>query len=218
MAALPAARAETEVASPQADLVTTLTCATDAELARSLIDGTPGAARITWQRFLPLVKRMLRRSLGGNGEVEDVAQSVFLCLFRRVHTLREPAALRAFVIAITLRIVREELRRRRKFSNQRIDHDVAHEDAMSVDADASAKHAFVNLHRLLERLRERERAAFMLRFVEGMDVAEVAQALGVSEPTARRSFSRALKRVSLWAGRDPFLVDYMRRGDVSELG
>ena len=56
--------------------------------------------------------------------------------------------------------------------------------------------------------------------VEGMDCAEVAEALGVSEPTARRSFSRAHKQVMTWAQHDPFLVDYLlvgRREATTEL-
>jgi hypothetical protein len=43
-----------------------------------------------------------------------------------------------------------------------------------------------------------------------METAEVAEALGVSEPTARRSFSRAHRLVVSWAQHDPFLVEYLR--------
>lgn len=88
---------------------------------------------------------------------------------------------------------------------------VLEDDSVAVAADAVAKHAFANLYRLVQRLRRRERAAFTLRFMQGMDCAEVAEALGVSEPTARRSFSRAHKQVMTWARHDPFLVDYLRQ-------
>jgi RNA polymerase sigma-70 factor, ECF subfamily len=183
--------------------------ATDAELGRALVAGHPDAPAIAWRRFLPMVRRMLRRTLGAKNDIEDVAQAVFLCFFRRVHSLRDPLALRAFVIGITLRVVHEEVRRRRR---QRRDAQVQayEDDTATVAADAVPKHAFNNLQRLVQRLKHRERAAFMLRFVEGLDAAEVAEALGVSEPTARRSFSRAHRLVMTWAQRDPFLVDYLR--------
>jgi hypothetical protein len=45
-----------------------------------------------------------------------------------------------------------------------------------------------------------------------MDAPEVAAALGVSIPTARRAFSRAQMRMTLWAGRHPFLSDYLIEG------
>ena len=57
---------------------------------------------------------MVRRVFGRNGDADEVVQEVFLCLFRRVHTLRAPAAFRAFVIAITKRTMSHEQRRRRE--------------------------------------------------------------------------------------------------------
>jgi hypothetical protein len=42
-----------------------------------------------------------------------------------------------------------------------------------------------------------------------MEAAEVATALEVSVPTARRCFTRAWERITFFAQRDPFLVDYL---------
>jgi RNA polymerase sigma factor (sigma-70 family) len=75
--------------------------------------------------------------------------------------------------------------------------------------DAAARHALFHFHHLLERLRERERQAFILRYVARLEAEEIAVVLGVSLPTARRSFSRAWKRMVAWAGRSPFLRDYV---------
>ena len=82
-----------------------LTEADDATLAVALIEKNVAAPRVAWTRFSPLVRRILRRSLGPQHDVEDIVQDVFLCLFQRVHTLRDPVALKAFVIAITQAIV-----------------------------------------------------------------------------------------------------------------
>ena len=62
--------------------------ADDATLARALIGRSPAAPRVAWKRFAPMVRRILRRSLGPEGDIEDVVQDVFLCLFERVPTLR----------------------------------------------------------------------------------------------------------------------------------
>ena len=210
----------TSFATPVADLVplapvsgiyfaSDLALGTDEELGRALVAGHPDAPGVAWRRFLPMVRRMLRRALSGRNEIDDVAQAVFLCFFRRVHSLRDPVALRAFVIGIALRVVHEEVRRGRR-QRRSAQTQALQDDSVAIAGDAVAKHAFANLHRLVQRLRHRERAAFTLRFMEGMDCAEVAQALGVSEPTARRSFSRAHKQVMTWAQHDPFLVDYLR--------
>lgn len=186
-----------------------LALGTDEELGRALVAGHPDAPGVAWRRFLPMVRRMLRRTLSGQNEIEDVAQAVFLCFFRRVHSLRDPVALRAFVIGIAVRVVHEEVRRGRR-QRRRAQTQTLEDDSVAVATDAVAKHAFSNLHRLVKRLKQRERAAFVLRYVEGMETAEVAEALGVSEPTARRSFSRAHRLVVSWAQHDPFLVEYLR--------
>jgi RNA polymerase sigma factor (sigma-70 family) len=189
---------------------TRLVDASDEELARALLVGDPRAQHVTWQRFSPLVVRMARRAFGRHEDAEEVVQEVFLCLFRRVHTLRAPAAFRGFVIAIAKRTMSHERRRRRLRFYQASEDEQRNASELSVIADPAAKHALLGLEQLLARLRYRERNAFMLRFVEGMDAAEVGEKLGVSAPTARRSLARAWSRINVWASRDPFLADYLR--------
>jgi hypothetical protein len=82
-------------------------------------------------------------------------------------------------------------------------------DLRVVNADSRAQHALIHFYRTLDRINERDRTAFILRFIEGMEAAEVAAALDVSVPTARRCFTRAWERVTFFARRDPFLVDYL---------
>jgi RNA polymerase sigma factor (sigma-70 family) len=75
--------------------------------------------------------------------------------------------------------------------------------------DVPTQHALMRVEGLLQQLRERERAAFVLRFVQGMTSKEVADTLGVSLATARRRFSRAKARLNALAGRDVFLTSYV---------
>src|SRR3954468_3106985 len=83
----------------------------DAELARALIARDPRAPRALWRRFAPMVFRMLRRALGPAYHVEDRPQDVLLVVFEKSPRLREPKALKAFVISITVLTTRSELRR-----------------------------------------------------------------------------------------------------------
>lgn len=180
----------------------------DAELVAALNEGRPEAFRTAWQRFSPLVGGVLRRTLGSD-ELEDVKQEVFSCLFRRVATLRDPLALRPFVLAITLNTVKHERRRRRRRAHVALMPDWAELQVPGRDQPASHL-ACMRLAGLVRRLIERERTAFVFRFIQGMTVPQVALALNVSEPTARRYFSRAWARIQKWAARDPFLNDYLQ--------
>src|SRR5215212_4826589 len=84
----------------------------DATLVHNLVDQHPDAARLIWQRFAPMVLRILRRSFGPDEDVEDLAQEAFMCVVQTASSLREPQALKAFVITVTAFTVRGELRRR----------------------------------------------------------------------------------------------------------
>ncbi len=189
--------------------------ADDRTLACALIEKNRQAPRVAWTRFAPLVRRILRRSLGPQHDVEDIVQDVFLCLFERVHTLRDPVALKAFVIAITVRTARYEIRRARVRRWVGLSRTAELPDLRVVHADTRSQHALIHFYRALNRINERDRTAFVLRFIEGMEAAEVAAALEVSVPTARRCFTRAWERVTFFAQRDPFLVDYLSTLEVT---
>ena len=62
--------------------------------------------------ILPLVRARMNRSIGGQ-DVDDHVQEVFLRLFQVLPDLRDPAALRSFIIGIALHVAGTELRRRR---------------------------------------------------------------------------------------------------------
>jgi RNA polymerase sigma-70 factor (ECF subfamily) len=186
-----------------------LAAADDAALARALIDGHPDAPRTVWARFAPLVRRIVRRSLGPDQAVEDLVQEVFAALFEKPGRLREPAAFRAFLIGMTLNQVSYEIRRRRVRRWVGLSQGSELPDIRVVESNPDARQALLRFYGILDSVRTRDRLAFVLRYVEGMEVADVARAMNTSVPTARRCFTRAYQRVSLLASRDPFLAEYL---------
>jgi RNA polymerase sigma-70 factor (ECF subfamily) len=183
--------------------------ADDAALARAAVLGDARAPREIWRRFVPLVRRIVRRTLGPEHDVEDVVQDVFLRLFDKLPGLRDPEALRAFLVSISIRSVRYELRRRRVRRLVGLSPTPELNDLRVVSTDHESRQALLHLYRLLNRLSFRERTAFVLRFVEDMDIEQVASALEVSVPTTRRALARAWERISVLAGDDGFLTRYV---------
>lgn len=182
----------------------------DATLALALQNEDPRAHVVAWTWLSPVVRRILRRTLGPGGDVEDLVQEVFLLLFRRIDSLREPATLRAFVMGITVRVARAEIRRRhvRRWIGLSSGPELLDQGAAAVDLDS--REALVRFYAVLDRINTRDRTAFVLHHIEGLDLATVATALGTSTPTARRCVARAWKRVVLLAERDPRLVEYLQ--------
>ncbi len=185
----------------------------DADLARALIARDPKAPRALWRRFAPMVFRMLRRSLGPGHDVEDLAQEVFLCVFEKVPTLREPKALKAFVISITVLTTRSELRRLwvRRWIRLSSKGDATGKAVVHLDTDA--REALGRFYAVLNRINAQDRTLFVLRFMEGLGLLEVAAASGLSLATTKRRLTRAWSKVRLLVERDPILSEYVTNRD-----
>lgn len=188
--------------------------ACDQELGQALIERRPEALPAAWRRYHPMVFRMLKRALRPETDVEDLVQDVFLGLFKRAHELRDAGAIRPFIIGIARHTVYRERRRQQRRHrlalkwSQRSAHD------SSTDGGPVASYAVVKLSELLHKLTADERSSFVLRFGYGMTVPEVAEALRVSEPTAKRRLGRARECLATWAAGNPVLLHYLRRENV----
>src|SRR6188768_1083940 len=86
----------------------------DVALVEALRAGDPRAELAAWNRFALGVDKTLRRLIGPGPDREDLLQEVFIRFFRRVGTLREPSAVRAFLTGICIHVVRGEIGRRQR--------------------------------------------------------------------------------------------------------
>jgi RNA polymerase sigma-70 factor (ECF subfamily) len=183
----------------------------DATLARYVLSADPRAATALWNTYVHLVRGILRRMLGRSEDVEDVVQDTFMGLFRTLGGLRQPEALRSFVVGATLRVGRNELRRRRMLRRMALTPVEALPDiGYDGGADLQARRAMMRLCEVLGTIDDRGRTAFVLRHVEGLELAEVAASLGCSLATAKRSLARVRGRLRAMVAHDPHLAEYAR--------
>ncbi len=181
----------------------------DVALASALLRREPRAATEVWTAYAPLVLRFLRRFFGPTCDGQDLCQEVFLRLFKRIDELRDPAALRGFLLSIALGVSRNEVRRARV---RRWIGLTATGELPEVPAvggwDPEAREATARLYAILERLGAEDRSLFITRYVERMEIAEIAGVLGLSVATTKRRLARVTKRVGARLGNDPVFADY----------
>jgi RNA polymerase sigma-70 factor (ECF subfamily) len=190
---------------------------TDAELVAALQAGDARAFTIAWTELGPMVRRLVARFFGPDPSAPDLCQEVFLRFFRRIRELRSPDGMRGFVAGICLGVARNELRRARVRRWVRLTAAGELPDVPNQGPDLDAREAMQRFYRILDRVGAQDRSLYVARFLEKMEIEEIATAHGLSFGTAKRRVARAVARVGLQLGRDPLLAGYLdRQGSTSE--
>jgi RNA polymerase sigma-70 factor (ECF subfamily) len=181
----------------------------DAALASALLARDRRAAVRAWSRYSPFVLGVLRRFFGPGADRQDLCQEVFLRFFARIDELRDPSALRGFLVGICLGVARNELRRVRVRRWVRL---TAHGDLPEVPVttwDPEAREAVLRFYAVLERVSVEDRSLFVARYVEKMEIVDVAAAHRMPLSTAKRHLARATRRIGAKMSRDPALSHYV---------
>jgi DNA-directed RNA polymerase specialized sigma24 family protein len=79
------------------------------------------------------------------------------------------------------------------------------------ELDLSARDGLRRFYAILDQASAEDRSLFVARFLEKMEMAEIAAAHGLSFGTAKRRMARAIDRIGRRIQRDPGLAEYLAR-------
>jgi RNA polymerase sigma-70 factor (ECF subfamily) len=146
----------------------------------------------------PTLLRIACRLLRDPDEARDLVQSSLADAWERRHTLRDPRAAPGWLRRILVTRALNQLRRRRLWHRLRelfgagVQPLDAVEHTIAPDARLARDRRLARVGAALERLPARQVAAFTLRYVEGLGLDEVADALAVGRGTVKTHLHRAL--------------------------
>lgn len=188
---------------PSAEVVPSSRDAEDARLVLALRAGELWASEAIWGRYANRVNRFFARYIGRSfPDVEDLTQDVFLRVFAGQEGIQKPGSLRHFVMSVALHVLNQQIRSLQVRRTVCLSATGEIPDvATPARADDDARYALRRCYEILDRIRPPERLAFVLRYLEGMTIDEVAIRLNVSKSTAKRLVSRATKKVATRASR-----------------
>ena len=184
----------------------------DAGLVVALRAGRRSAKAALFDRYGRHVQRVLSRVLGPDPDIPDLMQDVFVAALESIDRLADPNALRSWLSRIAVFTARGRIRRRVRWRFVRSD---CSDDLLEIEAhyaSAEVSEALRATYRVLNQLPSDERIAFALRFIDGMELTEAAQACGVSLATIKRRLAKAQIRFVDVAKREPSLHEWLVRG------
>lgn len=150
------------------------------------------------------VFRFALASLRDVDAAESVTQDCFLRAYQSRDRFRQECSIQTWVMQIAVNLVRDHVRNRRFQFWRRarltakpveIAAHVLADHARSPEDQAVIKERIAGIWMAAERLPQRQRTVFLLRFVEDMDLLEIAAATGMKEGTVKAHLFRAVRAV-----------------------
>jgi RNA polymerase sigma-70 factor (ECF subfamily) len=146
----------------------------------------------------PLICRLARRTVGGDGDVEDVVQDVLVAIVTGIHRFRGDAKLTTWIAGITMRTaIRHAQRSRRRNASATLLGSRA-EQLSNSSRTAGDPAELVETREFLDHLQAairtlppQQRAVIVLRHFEGMPLQQVAEALGTPVGTVKSRLHHA---------------------------
>jgi RNA polymerase sigma-70 factor (ECF subfamily) len=192
----------------------TLQALGDEEVVRRVLGGEPALFEILMRRYNQRLFRVARAIVRDDAEAEDVLQQAYVNAFTHLHQFAGTARFSTWLTRIATYEALARLRRRGRFVEM---DPMGEEDggapplrAREPDPEQQAFAAELRqaLEASLDGLPQIYRSAFVLRDVEGLSTAEVAECLDVSEDVVKTRLHRArallreelFQRVGLSAG------------------
>jgi RNA polymerase sigma-70 factor (ECF subfamily) len=163
----------------------------DEELVRQAGAGDARAAEALVRRHLPRMVGLARRMVGDPMEAEDVAQEVFLRVWKEAPRWRPgQARFETWMHRVALNLCYDRLRRRREIPDAEAGMTTP-DPAPSAPAQIFARERAVRVRDAMSKLPERQRAAITLCHFQELTNIEAARALDVSVEALESLLARA---------------------------
>lgn len=172
--------------------------AEDVRLMRLVAEGDMAAFESLVERHQSLVAGTVARMLGSNADVEDIAQQVFIRVWKSAGRYVARAKFTTWLLKITRNLVFNEMRRAKRHPHLPIQIDPDAEELPLKDEATETPDASLlqsELQRAIEnaitQLPESQRMALILRRYEELSYEEIADILELSLPAVKSLLFRA---------------------------
>jgi RNA polymerase sigma-70 factor (ECF subfamily) len=193
--------------------------AADADLIAAVLEGSETAFGHLLERYQERVFRLLSRFTRDWAETEDLAQEVFVKVFRKLHTFQQDSAFYTWLYRITVNTATDQMARRKRRRLHLVEDNTSLDRGEPESGHGGAAQPLMEqevrevTRTVLDKLPEKYRRILILREYEDLSYTEMAEVLGCSIGTVESRLFRARKRFKEALERSyPDLVPHYRGG------
>ena len=173
----------------------------DSELIDRAAGGDAAAFQALVERHRSMVYRVAYQFAGNHYDAEDIAQEVFIKVYRSLDRFRQDAQLTSWLYRIVMNACIDHRRRQHPSSaapfgeeaEQRL-RNTAEETPGPEDCAYAGELGQV-LESEIARLPHGQRIVFVMRHHQGLKLSEIAESLGLAEGTVKRQLHAAIHRL-----------------------
>lgn len=161
---------------------------TDAAIVRRAIDGDERAMRLLWNQHAPHVDAVVRRLASDPDLAEDIAQEVWIQIFRALPSWRGDAKFSTWIHRVAINRTLNALRSVRRLAAVET---AIEEDSATVEQDADRSMLARTIEDAARHLSPGARTVFLLHDVEGYTHEEIAAELGITAGGSKSQLFKA---------------------------
>jgi RNA polymerase sigma-70 factor (ECF subfamily) len=175
----------------------------DSDLISRAAAGDLTAFQALVERHRSMVYRVAFQFAGNHHDAEDIAQEVFIKVYRSLQKFRQDAQLTSWLYRIVMNACIDFRRRQSPAGSAPFSEEAEHrllntpEQRPGPEAHAYAGELGEVLEAEIARLPHGQRLVFVMRHHQGLKLGEIADALGLAEGTVKRQLHAAVHRLRL---------------------
>jgi RNA polymerase sigma-70 factor (ECF subfamily) len=173
----------------------------DSDLITRAAGGDPTAFQLLVERHRSMVYRVAYQFAGNHHDAEDIAQDVFIKVYRSLDRFRQDAQLTSWLYRIAMNACIDHRRRQSPAASAPFGEEAEHklnntpEETPGPEQKAYATELGGVLEAEVGRLPPGQRIVFVMRHHQGLKLCEIAEALGLAEGTVKRQLHAAVHRL-----------------------
>ena len=161
---------------------------TDQLLIRRAIQGDERALRMLWSQHAPHIDAVVRRLVGDPEQAADIAQDVWMQIFRALPGFRGDAQFGTWAHRIAVNRTLNALRKSRRIAKAET---AIEEDTAATEIDDERAFLAASIDQAAARLPAGARMVFMLHDVEGYTHEDIARELGITTGASKSQLFKA---------------------------